>query len=60
MVEHFDNLEVGSVDAWRGELEGETFHLMCLKELDCVMSMMTTYSTLLTEGLWTYIENGNK
>jgi len=38
--------------------------LMCLKELDYVTSMMTTYGTLLTEGTvdqtWTYTENGNK
>jgi len=37
---------------------------MCLKELDYVMSMMTTYGTLLTEGALdrsrSYIENGNK
>jgi len=37
---------------------------MCLKEPDYVMSMMTTYGTLLTEGAvdqsCIYFENGNK
>jgi len=38
--------------------------LMCLKEPDYIMSMMTTYGTLTTDGevdrLRNYVENGNK
>jgi len=61
--EHFENLEIGAVDAWRGQLDGDSFHLMCLKEPDYIMSMMTTYGTLTTDGevdqLHSYVENSN-
>lgn len=42
---HFATKDVGEAAAWPGELEGICFQLLCMKEPDYVMSLMTTYGT---------------
>jgi len=42
---HFDELDVGSVDALEGELDGRKFHVFAMKEPDYVMMLMLTYGT---------------
>ena len=37
---------VGDVDAWSGILDNQKFQIHCLKEPDCVISIMITYGTL--------------
>jgi len=43
---HFENKPVGATDAWEGELDGRRFHVMCMKEPDYTMMLMSTYGTL--------------
>ena len=43
--QHFENKEVGLVDCWAGELDRVKFHIHTMKELDYVMSLMSTYGT---------------
>lgn len=47
---HFADKEVGSVDAWPGVYDNTPFHVVCLKEPNYVMSLMTTYGTLAAVG----------
>ena len=42
---HFADCEVGSVDAWPGQMNGVKFRVSCMKEPDYVMILMTTYGT---------------
>ena len=42
---HFSYLEVSAVNLWPSQLDGVMFHVSCMKELDYVMSLMTTYGT---------------
>lgn len=42
---HFEDKDVGSVDAWPGELHGVPFHVFSMKEPDYIMSIMATYGT---------------
>ena len=41
----FADREVGTVDAWPGQLDGVKFHVSYMKEPDYVMILMTTYGT---------------
>ena len=38
--------EVGLYNVLLGELDGVSFHLVCIKEENCVMNLMSTYSTV--------------
>ena len=63
IIAHFKDKEVGSVDAWPGTLDGVSFHVFCMKEPDYVMSLMSTYGTLLGHGVEKkreYKESGQK
>eukprot|EP00977_Amphora_coffeiformis_P000513 scaffold130_cov151-Amphora_coffeaeformis.AAC.2 len=42
---HFDDKEVGYVDALQGYLEDRPFHVFAMKEPDYVMKLMSTYGT---------------
>jgi hypothetical protein len=42
---HFDDKEVGDVDAWPGTLDNVPFHVFAMKEPDYVMKLMSTYGT---------------
>jgi hypothetical protein len=44
--QHFEDKDVGDVDAWPGKLDGVPFNLFCMKEPDYVMSLMSSYGTL--------------
>ena len=44
--EHFRDKEVGSVDAFKGQLDGVPFHLYAMKEPDNTMMIMSMYGTL--------------
>jgi Transposase IS4 len=48
--EHFENLQVGDVDAWSGIMDDIPFHIYGMKEPEYVMTMMTTYGTLERTG----------
>ena len=50
IAKHFQEKDVGDTDAWAGELEGTRFHVFCMKEPDYVMSIMSTYGTLVRTG----------
>ena len=41
----FVDSEVGAVDACPGHMDGVKFHVICIKEPDYGMSLMTTYGT---------------
>ena len=60
---HFKDKEVGAVDAWPGTFDNTPFHLVCMKDPNYIMSLMTTYGTLVLVGeekprVWE--ENGEK
>jgi len=44
-AEHFKDKEVGAVDAWPGTLDGVKFNIFAMKELDYIMSIISTYGT---------------
>ena len=46
IIQHFDDKEVGDVDAIKGSYDGVPFHIHVLKEPDYVMMLMSTYGTL--------------
>ena len=48
--QHFDDKQVGDVDAVEGTYDEQTFHLYSMKEPEYIMSMMTTYGTLERQG----------
>jgi hypothetical protein len=48
--EHFQDKEIGAVDALRGELDEVPFHIFGMKEEDYVMMLMSTYGTLSRVG----------
>ena len=41
----FSDCEAGVVNAYPGQMDGVKFHFSCLKELDYVMILITTYGT---------------
>ena len=43
---HFVDLNVGDIQCWHGKLDAVQFHLHCMKELDYIMSLMSTYGTM--------------
>jgi Transposase IS4 len=47
---HFDNKQIGEVDAIRGTINNTPFYIMGMKEAPYVMTMMTTYGTLERTG----------
>ena len=42
---HFENKNMGDADSWGGTLDNIPFHVYAMKELDYVMSLMSTYGT---------------
>jgi Transposase IS4 len=62
VIQHFDNKEVGSHDALKGEREGKSFYIYAMKEPNYVMMMMATYGTMKEEddgnAKRTYTVNG--
>ena len=46
IIQHFDDKEVGDVDAIKGSYDRVPFHIHVLKEPDYVMMLMSTYGTL--------------
>ena len=42
---HFEDKNVGDADSWAGTLDNIPFHVYAMKELDYVMSLMSTYGT---------------
>ena len=42
---HFENKNVSNADSWAGTLDNIPFHVYTMKELDYVMSLMSTYGT---------------
>jgi hypothetical protein len=44
--DHFNDMEVGSIDALSGKLDNIPFHVFAMKEEDYVMMLMSTYGTL--------------
>ena len=42
---HFDNKNMGDADSWAETLDNIPFHVYAMKELDYVMSLMSTYET---------------
>ena len=46
VINHFEDKEIGSYDALPGELDGVPFHLVCMKEENYVMNLMSTYGTM--------------
>ncbi len=51
--QHFNDKEVGDVDAIEGSLDEQTFHFYGMKEPDYIMLMMTTYGTCERFGKFT-------
>jgi hypothetical protein len=45
IIKHFEDKEVGDVDAWEGTLDNVPFHVFAMKEPDYVMQLMSTYGT---------------
>ena len=63
IAQHFADKEVGTADAWAGELDGVRFHVFSMKEPDYVMSLMATYGSLSRGGpekKRVYESNGQK
>jgi hypothetical protein len=52
---HFAEKEVGLVDCWNGNLNGQAVTVFCFKEPEYVMSIMSAYGTVNEEGV---IKNG--
>ena len=42
---HFENKNMGDADSWAETLDNIPFHVYAIKELDYVMSLMSTYET---------------
>ena len=43
---YFEDKPVGTSDALGGTLDGVPFHLFCMKEENCVQTLMSTYGTM--------------
>ena len=56
---HFTDREVGDCDSWKGCMDEVNFCVYAMKELDYVMSLMSTYGTNLQTGKetqWEWID----
>ena len=42
---YFADKDVGDAGSWAGELDDKPFHVYAMKELDYVMSLMSTFGT---------------
>ena len=42
---HFDDMDVGDCDAWKGQMDEVDFHVYAMKVPNYVMSIMSTYRT---------------
>ena len=51
IIAHFDNKDVGDVDAIKGTMDGVPFHIHAMKEPDYIMILMSTYGTTLRMGV---------
>ena len=43
--DHFSNKQVGDMDSWAGRMDDIPFHVYAMKELDYLMSLMSSYGT---------------
>ena len=43
---HFDKKQVGDVDEWQRNLDGDKIYFQCLKEPNYFMKLMSSYGTL--------------
>ena len=43
MKKHFDDKDIGNVDAWNGELDDIPMYIFAMKEPDYIMSIMANY-----------------
>jgi hypothetical protein len=58
---HFEDKNVGDVDAIAGKLDNIPFHYYAMKEPDYVMMLMSTYGTLeRSGGIKARIVDGNR
>jgi Transposase IS4 len=57
---HFDDKEIGTVDAIRGELDEVPLHVFCMKEEDYVMMLMSIFGTCLRVGDERFRKIGNE
>ena len=60
---HFDDKQVGDTDSLHGVLDGVPYDIFCMKELDYVMKIMSTYGGLTVQedqrdSIRAYYENG--
>lgn len=46
IAKHFEDKEIGAVDCWNGKYDEVDVMIVCMKEPDYVLSIMTTYGTL--------------
>ena len=51
IIAHFDNKDVGDVDAIKGTMDGVPFHIHAMKEPDYIMMLMSTYGMTLRMGV---------
>ena len=51
IIAHFDNKDVGDVDAIKGTMDGVPFHIHAMKKPDYIMVLMSTYGTTLRMGV---------
>ena len=50
-IAHFDNKDVGDIDAIKGTMDGVPFHIQSMKETDYIMMLMSTYGMTLKMGV---------
>ena len=63
IIAHFDNKDVGDVDAIKGTMDGVLFCIHAMKEPDYIMMLMSTYGMTLRMGVtkrWHYTVEGVK
>ena len=51
IIAHFNNKDVGDVDAIKGTMDGVPFHIHAMKEPDYIMMLMSTYRATLRMGV---------
>ena len=51
IIAHFDNKDVGDIDAIKGTMDGVPFHIHAVKEPDYSMMLMSTYGMTLRMGV---------
>ena len=63
IIAHFNNKDVGDINAIKGTMDGVPFHIHVMKEPDYIMMLMSTYGMTLRMGVtkrWHYTVEGVK